>query len=321
MSLNYFVVVARECSVNRAARILHTSQSAVSRRLQQLEHDAGVRLFERRASGVTLTCSGRALLRYVEEIRRLTDEALHVIKEVSGEPSQPVHIGYCVAATVGLFPLLRMLQAAHPEVEVKVTELTRAAVLEALHSNKIDLALPGHVRPDLLEKVNGVRIPSPAYDYVLPDRHHFARRRRLHLAEMKDEKFVSLEETEFPGYNAVFLELCRKAGFVPHISTFAHSWTEAIAYVITGSGITIAPQSVIALPLAATITLVHADIHTDWYAMWNPSNGNPQLRTVIRLLQEASPTSWITMKRTLPALGSSCIPSMGIAKTNSPSDG
>ena len=320
LSLKYFGVVARECSVSRAARLLHSSQSVVSRRIQQLEHEVGARLFERRTSGVTLTTSGRELARYAEEIRRLADEALHVVSQASGVRRRPVRIGFYTPAATLLVSLLRMLRAKHPEVEVTPTEATRAAVLDALRSNKIDLALPGVVPPELLEKFDSVRVPSPEANYVLPNDHHFAHRKRLHLAELTNEKFVSLDNTEFPGYNDLFLAWCRQAGFVPQISTFAHSWIEAIAYVVAGRGITLAPRAAITMQLAETVTLIKFDVHPDWHALWSPDNGNPQLRTVIQLLLEAGLSSWIAIKHTMPALGSSRISARAKAKANSPGD-
>ena len=60
--LRYFVQVATLRSINKAAGHLHIAQSALSRRMRQIEYDLGVDLFYRSAKGVELTTAGRRLL-------------------------------------------------------------------------------------------------------------------------------------------------------------------------------------------------------------------------------------------------------------------
>ncbi len=307
LSLKYFGVIAREGSVNRAARLLHASQPAVSRRVKQLEHEVGAHLFKRSSTGVALTPAGHALVRYAEEIRRLADEARHVVRQVSGRPGKLVRIGFYQPAVAVLLPLLRLLQMEHPGIAVEPIEASRAALLESLRRSEIDLALPGFVPPGLLLEFDGLRVPGPAWNFVLPDGHRYCGRKRLHLAELKDEEFISLDEREFPGFNILLHEQCRLAGFMPKISVYAHTWSEAVAYVVAGRGIAIALRSAIVIPLAATLTLVNADVNPEWYALWNTSNGNPHLRNVIQLLLDAPPPGWSSIKRMLPPLGFSRI--------------
>ncbi len=293
--------------MNRAARVLHASQPSVVRRVRQLEQEAGAKLFERRSTGVVLTAAGRALLRYVEEIRRLTDEARHAVKRVSGQRGKSVRIGFYQPATTVLVPLLHLLQTEHPEVEVDPIEATRSSLFESLHKGEIDLAFPGFVPQEVLVEFDGIRVPGPIWSYVFPDCHRLARRKRVNLAELKDEKFVSLDEHEFRGYGILLLEHCRLAGFMPWISVYAHTVSEAIAHVIAGRGITLVVRSSIVVPLAAAVTLIDAQINPGWYALWNTSNGNPGLRIIIQLLLDAPPPGWASVGRVLPALGSSRI--------------
>lgn len=56
--LRYFLMVAREESITRAAEILHITQPTLSRQLSQLEEELGVKLFERGARRITLTNEG-----------------------------------------------------------------------------------------------------------------------------------------------------------------------------------------------------------------------------------------------------------------------
>ncbi|MFC7691927.1 LysR family transcriptional regulator [Paeniroseomonas aquatica] len=66
--LRYFAAVARERHFGQAARALRIAQPAVSRQIQQLEAELGVRLFDRRPRGAVLTAEGLALLDRAERL-------------------------------------------------------------------------------------------------------------------------------------------------------------------------------------------------------------------------------------------------------------
>ena len=66
--LRYFLAVAREENITKAAELLHITQPTLSRQLAQLEEDVGVTLFSRGARKVTLTDEGMLLRRRAEEI-------------------------------------------------------------------------------------------------------------------------------------------------------------------------------------------------------------------------------------------------------------
>ena len=66
--LKYFLTVAQEENITRAASLLHISQPALSRQLMQLEEELGVKLFERGKRKTCLTDAGNLLRRRAEEI-------------------------------------------------------------------------------------------------------------------------------------------------------------------------------------------------------------------------------------------------------------
>ena len=67
-SLRIFLTVARRLNFTRAAQDVHLSQSAVSRRIQQLEAELGVKLFELIGKTVSLTDAGRTLAKDGERL-------------------------------------------------------------------------------------------------------------------------------------------------------------------------------------------------------------------------------------------------------------
>ena len=73
--LRYFLMIAREGTISGAAAALHVSQPSLSRQMQELERDLGVRLFERGSRRITLTEPGMRLRRRAEEIVDLVGRA------------------------------------------------------------------------------------------------------------------------------------------------------------------------------------------------------------------------------------------------------
>ena len=72
--LRYFLTVAREENITKAAEVLHMTQPTLSRQLSQLEEELGVRLFERGARHITLTNEGVLLRRRAQELVSLADK-------------------------------------------------------------------------------------------------------------------------------------------------------------------------------------------------------------------------------------------------------
>src|SRR3954469_22837844 len=92
--LRYFVAVAEEENVTRAAARLHVSQPPLSRQIRDLEEELGVELFERAAKSIRLTEAGRVFLVEARAVLERAKLAEQTVKALGGGLSGELNVGY-----------------------------------------------------------------------------------------------------------------------------------------------------------------------------------------------------------------------------------
>ncbi|WP_347976201.1 LysR substrate-binding domain-containing protein [Microbacterium sp. ProA8] len=140
--LRAFVTVAQVGNFTRAAEQLHLAQPSLSRQIAALEQDLGGELFTRARTGSVLTAAGESLLPLA---RRMLADAASVRRELdalAGLRRGRVRLGATPTLCVSLVAeVLSAFHAAHPAIELHITERGSRALLEALGGGELDLAL------------------------------------------------------------------------------------------------------------------------------------------------------------------------------------
>ena len=140
--LRAFVTVAQLGNFTRAAEQLHLAQPSLSRQIGALEQDLGAELFHRARAGSTLTSAGESLLPLA---RRMVADAESVRRELdalAGLRRGRVRLGATPTLCISLVAeVLGAFHAAHPGVELHITERGSRGLLDALAGGELDLAL------------------------------------------------------------------------------------------------------------------------------------------------------------------------------------
>lgn len=138
--LRYFLAVAREENITKAAALLHVTQPTLSRQLMQLEEELGVKLFHRSQYRVILTDDGMLLRRRAQEIVELADKAEKELQHTQAELVGEVAIG--CGESVGMTFLSKHIcnfRKLHPQVQFRIYSANADDIKE-----HIEKRLAGH---------------------------------------------------------------------------------------------------------------------------------------------------------------------------------
>jgi DNA-binding transcriptional LysR family regulator len=151
--LSVFHGVAKAGSVNAAARLLHTSQPAISRELRTLENRLGVPLFDRLPRGMRLTEAGQVLLGYAEHIFGLEAAAERAIRELADLEGGHLAIG--ASNTLGTYLLPAFVASFHtryPKVSLNLQVGNTQEIVKGVLDSRFALGfVEGRIRDEAIE--------------------------------------------------------------------------------------------------------------------------------------------------------------------------
>lgn len=241
--LRYFVIVAEELNVTRAAQRLQMAQPPLSQQIHQLEEELGVTLFHRSKRRIELTDAGQIFL---EEARRTLAQAEHARRMAQRAQRSEIGrivIGFVSETTYDLLPsMLQAYRARFPQVEVILREMTTTQQVQALQKGRIHL---GVLRLPIPESgFNFHVIRQEPFVIVVPPTSDFASDETLTLFALREEPFVLFPRVISPGVYDQVIGLCNQAGFSPLIVQEATELHTILGLVAVGIGISLLPASV-----------------------------------------------------------------------------
>ncbi len=189
--LQIFEAAARALSFSAAAQVLHLTQPAVSMQIRQLEHFAGVPLFERTGRRLQLTEAGEELVLHARAVLRALEDADEAFAAMKGLRGGRVRLAVVSTAKYFAPRLIARFAQSHPGVNIRLQAENRAAVVRELAANDVDLALMGRPPED------GEFVAEPFAEHPLvviaPPTHPLTRRRSVPLATLAEEVFLVRE--------------------------------------------------------------------------------------------------------------------------------
>jgi DNA-binding transcriptional LysR family regulator len=257
-SLRVFVAVIEEGSIAAASGRTHLVASAVSKRVSDLEGDAGTPLLYRHSRGVQPTPAGEALYhhakRLIEHLQQISDELSEYSEGLRGHTRIYVNFTAMVQYLPGA---LHSFLRANPQVRIDMVEKSSDEVMQAIASGIADLGI-GSVTEDALSGLEWHPYKVDKLVLIVPPDHRLAARARVKFEEALDDDFVSMP------HGTSISKLCREAaerhGRRLRVRIEVTSFEGVRNMVGAGLGVGVLPEgSVVPYAHAAPLSVVEID--------------------------------------------------------------
>lgn len=243
-----FLTVSRNGSFTKAAELLDYAQSSVTAQVQSLETELGIRLFERLGRRVVLTCDGEKLVKYADQILKLSAEAKEVISG-SAVPKGTLSIGAPESLCVYRLPeLIQNYRKQFPEVEIILRSGACPEFIRWLKEGAIDVAFLLHREAELPELVQKTMINEKMV-VLAGVSHPLSKKGGVTPGDLEGDNLILTELG--CSYRLVFESILSGAGVRPASLTEFGSVEAIKKAVISGLGIALLPRVAVEAELAA----------------------------------------------------------------------
>lgn len=237
-----FVAAATELNFRRAAALLHMTQPPLSRQIQLLEDNLGVKLFERVGRTVKLTTEGRVFLADAMRLLNLAEQAESTVRRASKGKTGRVRLGFTGAAGYELIPELLVAAAdVLPEIDVVLLELVSAAQIEAFAANTIDI---GFLRPlPSRQKLEFLLVDEEPLIVALPQHQTLCRFEQIELKQLDGQPFIMHSPAQGKYFHDRIMGMLAAEGVNLNIAQYIDQTPTILSLVRAGLGLAILPAS------------------------------------------------------------------------------
>ncbi len=250
LNLEYFLVVAEEQNITRAAQRLYISQQSLSNHIRRLEKDFDTKLFER-TPVMSLTYSGKKLARAAEQILAIKRQVTVEIDDINHHRRGNIRVGISHTRGRVLLPdILPGFKKAYPYVELSVVEGNTVELCDRISHGEIDLMID--FAPIMVSDIITVPIMTERLFICIPKwiiKEHFPGL----CSDMIAAKMAAAAVDDFIGYPFLMMtpgnqvrimldKLFVQEGLIPRIALETENIETLLALCIKGMGITFYPE-------------------------------------------------------------------------------
>ena len=239
--LKYFMAVAEERHLGRAALKLHLSQPPLTRQIQALEDELGAALFVRTPRGMELTQAGEALLEDARTIRALAEQAKDRARRAGRGQVGRLELGVYGSAIFGVVPhILTLFRERHPDVELSLHQAQTPAQVAALRQRRV-LAVFERLLPDEEDIAVELVAREPLW-VAMSESHALAAAEHVAVEALRGETIVTGNS---PVAIATVIELCRAHDFEARLAPPMSDVVVATLLAASGRAVSLVPASML----------------------------------------------------------------------------
>ncbi|MFB8771313.1 LysR family transcriptional regulator [Streptomyces broussonetiae] len=240
--LRYFVAVAEEGTLTRAAERLFVSQPALTKQIKQLENQLGVRLFSRSRAGVALTEPGRVLAERVPVLLADWGEVLRETRGAARRAARVLRVGFLASAANEATPrIVAGFARRRPGWRAEMRQANWSNPSAGLADGDVDVALLRLPFPGQHALRVSVLFTEPRV-VALPTGHPLAERSLIAFRELWDEPFVAAPPESGP-WRDHWLATDERDGHPVRVGAVTDRPDDWLSAITNGYGIALAPAS------------------------------------------------------------------------------
>jgi len=286
--LKYFIAVAEELNIGRAATRLHISQPPLTRQIQQLEEEFGAQLFLRTARGVELTQAGETFLRDARNIRDLMEQAVERVREAGQGKQGKMDIGIFGSGILDVIPkVLHAFRASHPNVRIALHTMTKKEQIEALRQHRISAGFNRMLAP--LPDISSEPVMMESIMVAVNDSHPLAAKPAILLRELADQPLILFPSGARPSFIDKIWSLCADEGFEPQVAQEVGDAPTSVALVAAGFGLSLVPEAATSLSVPGVVyrRLANApDAVIDLSCIYRTDDESPILMAFLQTIRD-----------------------------------
>ena len=285
--IEIFLTLAEELHFGRTAERLQITAARVSQSIKTQERRIGAPLFERTTRTVRLTPLGKQLQGDLSAAYRQITEAVQNATLVARGITGTLTLGSMGAQPFTITHVLRLFQARHPAVDLRIREIHPTAPLQQLRAGEVDVAqvwLPVH-EPDLTV---GPVVHTCGVVLMIHTDHPFAGRDSVTLEDLGD--CTVLSGTAVPrSMEETFHPYVTPAGRPVPRGPVVSSWHEEVSLVAAGKAVAAVAADATRFyswPDIVYLPIVDAP-RCEWALVWRTANETPLIRAIAQAATDA----------------------------------
>ena len=280
--LHYVVAASKWGSFRRAAVSLGIEQSAISRRIRDLEDDIGAALFIRHSGGVIPTQAGKKFLRHARQALNEIAYAAADVGPIGRGDEGLVRVGIFSSLASGfLAQMLRTYSDRYAGVHIDIIEGGPSDHIAAVRTHKLDVAFvtgaPSQADCD------AAQLWTERVFVVLPSGHALAERKCIHWDDLRDQAFIVSEGDPGPEIQDFLIMRLADLGVHPAIERYRVGRDNLMHIVSLGRGLTLTSEATVAARFPGVVYRQLDGEALPFCAVWSPDNDNPALRRLLSL--------------------------------------
>ena len=238
--LTYFLEVARQQSMTKAAEVLHVSQPALSKMVKGLEEELDMTLIIRSNKSSEVTDAGKIVMEYAKKMIALMNEMTTTLSDMTNLQHGSIQIGIPPIAGSLFFPkVIAEFHKAYSNIKINITEFAAPRLTKKVLDGEIELGIA--VLPIEETDFQIYPIVSEVMKLLVHIDHPLSTKEVVHLKELENEEFIFYNE-EFALHDIIWRQ-CINEGFEPKILFKSSQWDFMSEMVAANLGVTILPES------------------------------------------------------------------------------